>query len=247
MTLLQARTTKIVLSGALFLFGLLFLAPSDFANVTPIHVNNPSFETLPSGGLTDTCPGHNCEFSRGDIPGWTVPPGSIDTGQLRPSTSGMGHLFETFAPHNGEVSAFSNGPTISQEVGPTVAEGVPYTLTVDLGRRNDTPFEASADLLLSGNGLSPVTILATGKTPVHGHWSTFTATFVGDSTTVGDNITIQLKSGGVQGNFDSVTLTTVPEPGTLLLFGSGLLLFGIIAYRNELRAKAGNVGVIDMA
>jgi hypothetical protein len=36
-------------------------------------------------------------------------------------------------------------------------------------------------------------------------------------------------------------LEFVPEPGTLLLFGSGLLLFGIIAYRKELRAKAGNI------
>ena len=39
----------------------------------------------------------------------------------------------------------------------------------------------------------------------------------------------------------------VPEPSPMLLFGSGLLLMGIIVYRKQLRAKAVNVGVIDMA
>ena len=44
MTLLQARTTKVVLFGVLFLSGVLFLVPRGFANV--VHVDNPSFQKL---------------------------------------------------------------------------------------------------------------------------------------------------------------------------------------------------------
>jgi len=54
MTLLQARTTKLVLSGVLFLSAVLFLVPSGFANTVPEGVNlvqNPSFEHLPLGGF----------------------------------------------------------------------------------------------------------------------------------------------------------------------------------------------------
>jgi hypothetical protein len=232
MMLLQARTTKVVLFGALLLFGIAFLAPCGFASEVPVM--NPSFETLPSGGLNHPCPGNNCEFSLGGIPGWTVPGGTTNTGQFRPSISGHGHIFDTFAPNNGEISAFSNGPTISQTLGTTVQAGLDYTFTVDLGHRNDQSFGSSADLLLSGGPHHPQTIVAMGKTPVGGHWSTFTATFTGNSSNVGDLITIQLNSHGGQGNFDSVSLTAVPEPGTMLLFGSGLLLlFSIIIVRRK--------------
>jgi hypothetical protein len=85
--------------------------------------------------------------------------------------------------------------------------------------------------------------------PGPGLWSTFTASFVGNPSNAGELITIQLKDSGRgnQGNFDSVELTAVPEPSTLLLFGSGLLLPGIIAYRKQLHAKAGNTGLGDGA
>jgi hypothetical protein len=143
-----------------------------------------------------------------------------------------------FAPNNGKISAFANaGGTISQEVGPTVELGLIYTLTVDIGHVRDEGFGGSADLLLSGAGHTSETIDATGRIPSRGNWSTFTATFVGNSSNVGDHITIQLKDSGRgnQGNFDSVTLTAVPEPGTLLLFGTGLLLLVLIVSRKQLR------------
>jgi len=210
------------------LLGLLALALPTvvFADsVTVIPVDNPSFETLPSGGLDVDC-GHGCHFSRAAIPGW-----SGGDGQLRPSVGHDG-LFDTFAPRDGRTSAYSNGGAISQQVGATVQDGLIYTLTLEIGRRNDVAFAGSADLLVGGRRF-----MATGATPRPGHWSTFTATFVGTSANAGDSITIQLNSSGVQGNFDSVKLTAspVPEPGTLSMLGVGLIgLAGLVRRRFKL-------------
>ena len=261
MTLLQARMTKLVLSAVLFLSSVLFLVPYGFANnipvgdptFGPILVLNPSFEENYVPGPV-AC-GHGpqnlgCSFTSGELgPGWTHSGAGI-FGRFQPGTQlGNHHFFSSLPAGDGITSAYSGGGTISQTVGPLVQTGVEYIFTVDLGERHDTRFVSSADLLLSGGPHHSQTIDATGTDPSKGNWSTFTATFVGNATNVGDHITIQLKDSGRgnQGNFDSVNLTAVPEPGTLLLFGTGLLLLGIIVHRKQLRAKAGNIGLIDAA
>ena len=43
------------------------------------------------------------------------------------------------------------------------------------------------------------------------------------------------------------TFSQVPEPRTMLLFGSGLLLIGIVVHRKQVRAKAGTIGLINVA
>jgi hypothetical protein len=203
----RAKTAFYLVSGALL------LAPCGFSDIIP--VNNPSFETLPAGGLNMSC-GTGCAFSAAAIPGWTNTPGS--TGQLMPSV-GPGGLFNTFAPNDGTVSAYANAGTISQVVGVTVQPRTIYTLTVDIGRRTDTAFAGSAALLVGGQ-----TFLATGTVPTPGNWSVFTATFTSTPAQTGDSITIQLSTSGIQGNFDSVQLlaTPVPEPGFFALVGIGL-------------------------
>jgi hypothetical protein len=188
-------------------------------------VGNNSFQDQPTGGLPFSCEEPHsglCHFSLANIPDWMNNP--HDSGQLIPSRGPNG-LFDTFAPNDGNTSAFSNSGTISQEVGATVQEGVMYTFGVELGRRNDGPFLASADLLLSGVGTC-VEIMAHGRAPRPAHWSTYTATFTGMAGEVGDHITIQLNARGNQGNFDSVKLTettVTPEPGTLGILGTGLI------------------------
>lgn len=216
-----------MLSGALrvgvLAIGCLGLATVGQAD-TVITVNNPSFETLPSGGLpNDTC-GAGCFFSEGSIPGWATT--GVD-GQFQPGTQD-GNLTHFSTLSDGITSAYSNGGTISQTVGVTVEEGVTYTLLVDLGARNDASFDGSAELILAGTG-STTDVACVGAAPTPGNWSTCTATFTGTASEVGDSITIELASSGTQGNFDDVRLfDNAPEPSALLLLSSGLL--GLVGF-----------------
>jgi len=195
-----------------------------------IIVNNPSFETLPAGGLPIGC-GTGCFFSEAAIPSWTST-GSGLSGQFQPGTQDSDFTYFN-SLSDGITSAYSNGGTISQTVTDTVQLGVMYTLQVDLGYRNDVPFDATADLLING-----ATYLASGSTPVRGNWSTFTATYTGLASDVGKAITIQLISSGQQGNFDNVrlsdNLTSVPEPTLAGILGVGFA--GFVAFRRRKRA-----------
>ena len=200
MTLLQGPTTKVLLSGVL-----LFVA-CGFADIIPatdplgpITVMNPSFETPPLGGFPGSC-GPSCSFGAG-VPGWTV---SGNGGELRPGPGG-GTLFNTIP--DGITVAFSNSGTISQTVTPTVEPGVTYVLTVDLGRRSDSAFTSSAELLAG----TTVVATAIGIVPTAGNWSPFTATFTGSAADAGEPITIRLLSTGRQSAFDDVRLMAVPE------------------------------------
>ena len=223
MTLIRSCSTK------LFLCVVVFFVASGFANATNIPVMNPSFETPPAGGFSDVC-GPGCQFSvNAPIPGWTSSgPGPF--GQFQPGPQAGNFDFFNSVP-DGITTAYSDGGTISQVVGP-VEEGQIYTLKVYLGANRQVPFDASADLLVSG-----VTYMATGTTPGLGNWSTYTATFMGTSANAGEMITIQLVSLGRQGNFDNVRLTaspTVPEPSSMLLLGSSVLGLAQVLRRKRL-------------
>jgi hypothetical protein len=179
-------------------------------------VNNPSFETLPLGGLPNGC-GVGCAFSATAIPGWTG-----GAGQFQPGTqAGNFTFFSTLS--DGITSAYSSGGATTQTVAATVIPGIIYTLQVDLGWRNDMgAFSSGADLLING-----IQYVATGSTPVQGHWSTFTVTYTGRAADAGDPITIQLVNTGLaQANFDNVRLSdNIPEPGTTVALAIGLAGF----------------------
>jgi hypothetical protein len=214
------------------------------ASAGVITVNNPSFETLPAGGLTlrAGCVTPTCVYDIGPIPGWT---NTGVSGQWQPGgPSGTGLTNYNSLP-GGPTIAFTNfptsgtsGPTISQVVSSTVQDGEVYTLLVDVGHRsNDVAFTPDVGLLIGG-----VSYAATGVDPGSGNWDTWTATFTGSAATAGDAIGIKLSFGGGQGNFDNVVLTgtpvrsAVPEPASDGLLA--LALCGLIVLR-QLDRRAG--------
>jgi hypothetical protein len=197
---------------AIPLTGVFLLSPL-LAIASSIVVVNPSFEILPDGGLA--YPGNPGPYSIGvPIPGWDST-NTANSGQFQPTNVAFNTL------DDGPTSAWSRGATLSQQVDALVQVGLIYTLTVDIGWRNDRSFDGTADLLIDG-----VTYTATGATPVQGGWSTFTATYTGLASDVGSPITIQLNASGPQGNFDDVRLTASPEPVFSGLIGVCLIGLG---------------------
>jgi hypothetical protein len=220
---------------------LAFAAASALAQTTPITVANYDFSIVPAGGLTNSCGIPNCgnysDFTSvsDGIPGWTAS-GDLAAG------GGYGQFAPTAIVFNGydgtTPTAFSNGPTLNQIVGTTVVPGYTYTLTVDIGYRDDLfNFEGGADLLING-----VAYDATGTKPAKGDFSAYTVTYTGLAADSGDPIEIQLTAPTNEGNFSEVTLTqTVPEGGasSLYLLLAGLCCFGAtFASRKELGNRA---------
>jgi len=206
------------------LLGAFLLVPATYAST--ITVLNPSFEQLPSGGLTNTC-GTGCSFGPG-VPGWTT---TGADGEFRPGAPTNKTIFNTIP--DGTTIAYSNGGTTSQIVTPTVVAGEIYTLTVDVGVRKGGSDPGSEALVINGH-----TYLATGTLPVGGNWATFTATYTGKAADVGKSIEILLSSPGVQADWDNVKLSgvpgsDVPETTTSLLLGTGLALLGLVARRKR--------------
>ncbi len=229
------KASKLLL-GIPILLCAMFIASNACAQV--IAVSNPSFETLPGGGLPFGC-GTGCSYSESAIPGWTESGGGgAFSGQFQPGSSSGNFAYFNSVP-NGITVAYSNGGTISQTVGPTVQNGVTYTLTVYIGLRNDGyPLDGTADLELGGTVCD-----ATGTAPALGNWSVYTAQCTGNSGNAGEPIVIQLNSSGAQGDFDDVMLSasTTPEPASFLLFGTGLLGIAFIARKKFIRTTQHNL------
>ena len=217
-------------------FALLAFAGVQSAVAGPVAVTNPSFETLPGGGLPFSC-GTACAFSNGTaIPGWTA--SNASSGQFQPGPPTNTSFFNSVT--DGTTIAYMDATgTISQTVSGTIsAAGLVYTLQVDVGKRKDLPTTGSVQLLIGSNPVS-----ATGVTPTSGNWSTFTAVYTTVAADIGKTVTIQLSTtGGTQGDFDNVRLdataqSSLPEPVSMVLLGSGLLALSVIGRKRMSRSQ----------
>jgi hypothetical protein len=224
------------------IIGLVFLGASfsistAWANLS-LPIVNPSFETLPSGGLTlhAGCGSvSGCAYDFGQIPDWHVTNPS-GTGQWTPGTTGAAPDFFTSLP-SGPTIAFSNGGTIFQQVGSVTASEVGQTLilSVYVGDRSDgasvSSYLGTVDLMVGG-----VSYFATGLTPVSGSWSLWTASV--KLTTAGQGITVMLlnPNGIAQVDFDGISLELAPEPGFYGVLALGLAgLFFAVTRRWRMR------------
>jgi PEP-CTERM motif len=241
------KTSKWLVGIPTLVCAMLFVSNA-FATVVPVV--DPSFETLPSGGLPANC-GPSCQFDQGVAPqGWMFTPGTTNPGffgQLQPGSGPAGSpplpRYFNYVP-DGITVAWSDeaGSIISQQIaGQTVNLGDTYTLTVYIGARGDiggNGFNGGADLVLGSTMCA-----AAGLQPSPGNWSLYTATC---STTnpldANQPIIIQLNDTGTtllgaQADFDNVQLTdslntaATPEPASFFLMGSGLLAMGGILRR----------------
>jgi len=182
-----------------------------------IAVANPSFESLPVGGLPIGC-GLGCAYSIGAIPGWV---NSGPSGEFQPGPVAGNFTYYNYVP-DGVTVAYAQGNTISQTIAAVAQAGVTYTLSVDVGYRKDFADLSVVDLVVGGNTVAAVGI----PQQFSGNWSNFTAVYSATAADAGAPISINLSSGSIVSAWDNVRLSSnaaVPEPAawTLMLVGLG--------------------------
>jgi len=177
-----------------------------------VPVTNGSFDA--HGIFTQACVS-GCQFNTGPIPGWTL---SGVGGSFLPDPT----QFNLPLPGAGIV-AFSNGGTISQDLGIGVQTNSTYTLNVDIGHRLNYSSTTYAIALDDGSSTLCSTPLISDNLINPGTFAGVTLTCtIGSSVAPGD-LTIVLTSGGNQIDFDNVSLSVAtPEPSAIVLMIVGL-------------------------
>ncbi len=206
--------------------GLMFVSNLTYAYAVPLV--NASFESdTPDGGWSGTAGTTDGQWKPSLATGWTTVAGTYGT--WRPGTGMFGSI-----PDGVQVAYLGSSSSIAQTTAEILQAGYTYTLTVMVGTRDnaavggtDASFAGGKiELLADGNVIDFVT----STTPAQGGWVSTQLIFTATNLTagLGKALTVRLSglTGGIQTNFDKVSLTAVPLPAAAWLFGSALLGLG---------------------
>lgn len=216
---------KPVLSSAL-------LAVLSFATTlaaTPITVLNHSFENPQTSS------------SEGDpAPDWQNNIGGIHkrTGTLATQ------IAATPDPADNEQMRWSNGGTFTYQVltdpNGILMANTQYTLSVDIGARSNTGFSGAQVRLGTGSSMGDDLLTpfsSTTPTPASGNWALWTLVYITGAAPANLNqaLRIELKSDGIQAQFDNVRLDFIPVPelGSAILLAMGCAALGLTTIRRR--------------
>lgn len=183
-----------------------------------IPVVNASFES--HNPYSNGC-GIGCLFNFAQIPGWTISGAGL-AGSFQPNSS-----YLTLPLPDGNVVAYSNGGTISQDLGVLVQGNSTYSLSVYVGHRLDGLVTNYSIALYDGaSPLCATQAASNGNFAAGSFLDVILNCTTGSGVTPGD-LSIVLTSTGGQIQFDNVSLVvSTPEPSSVALMITG---FGFVA------------------
>lgn len=197
-----------------------------------ISIQNASFET--TNPLISPCAGTGCAYNGGPIPGWTL---TGNGGSFQPSS-----LYFNLPLPDGNIVAYSNGGSISQDLGVSLLADATYTLSVFVGDRLDNRTSNYSLSLLAGT-TTLCTFSGSNASITPGTFADETCTFQSGTTLPSGDLSIVLTSAGTQTDFDDVSLSvvSVPEPSSVVLLVVGLLSVGLFSRYLKIKQHAQHI------